>query len=261
MSEQLVQGGRHGRGRGGDRSDRRKGAAGCRGSGALRPRPPRRPIRRAQATPALAGDETPRRASTKGTKADDEVMTLSPAVRRAVLEHHVDPSTHSAARARTGGSPRTMCSLRPRRRRAPAQPGPRRRRRKPRVRSRALRSWPRPSPANGERNEERVKMSRLRQTIANRLKDAQNTAAMLTTFNDVDMIGGHRRAEPLQGSVREEARHSARLHGLLRESVRARGASDVPVGQRPPSRATRSSITTISTFRSRSRRPRAWWSR
>jgi len=35
--------------------------------------------------------------------------------------------------------------------------------------------------------EERVKMSRLRQTIARRLKDAQNTAAVLTTFNDVDM--------------------------------------------------------------------------
>ena len=47
---------------------------------------------------------------------------------------------------------------------------------------------PRPSPANtGERKEERVKMSRLRQTIATRLKEAQNTAAMLTTFNDVDM--------------------------------------------------------------------------
>ena len=37
--------------------------------------------------------------------------------------------------------------------------------------------------------EERVRMSRLRQTIARRLKDAQNTAAMLTTFNDVDMTG------------------------------------------------------------------------
>ena len=35
--------------------------------------------------------------------------------------------------------------------------------------------------------EERVKLTRLRQTIARRLKDAQNTAAMLTTFNDVDM--------------------------------------------------------------------------
>ena len=39
----------------------------------------------------------------------------------------------------------------------------------------------------GERREERVKMTRLRQTIAHRLKEAQNTAALLTTFNDVDM--------------------------------------------------------------------------
>ncbi len=37
--------------------------------------------------------------------------------------------------------------------------------------------------------EERVKMTRLRQTIARRLKDAQNTAAMLTTYNEVDMKG------------------------------------------------------------------------
>eukprot|EP00873_Tetraselmis_striata_P031795 jgi/Tetstr1/452059/TSEL_039095.t1 len=40
---------------------------------------------------------------------------------------------------------------------------------------------------DGEEGEERVKMTRLRQTIAKRLKDAQNTAAMLTTFNEVDM--------------------------------------------------------------------------
>jgi 2-oxoglutarate dehydrogenase E2 component (dihydrolipoamide succinyltransferase) len=44
-----------------------------------------------------------------------------------------------------------------------------------------------PSPADDASREERVKMTRLRQTIARRLKDAQNTAAMLTTFNDVDM--------------------------------------------------------------------------
>lgn len=42
--------------------------------------------------------------------------------------------------------------------------------------------------ATGPR-EERVKMTRLRQTIARRLKDAQNVAAMLTTFNEVDMSG------------------------------------------------------------------------
>lgn len=44
-----------------------------------------------------------------------------------------------------------------------------------------------PVPADDASREERVKMSRLRQTIARRLKDSQNTAAMLTTFNEVDM--------------------------------------------------------------------------
>ena len=44
-----------------------------------------------------------------------------------------------------------------------------------------------PSSGEDEVREERVKMTRLRQTIARRLKDAQNTAAMLTTFNEVDM--------------------------------------------------------------------------
>lgn len=44
-----------------------------------------------------------------------------------------------------------------------------------------------PSSGDDAPREERVRMTRLRQTIARRLKDAQNTAAMLTTFNEVDM--------------------------------------------------------------------------
>ncbi len=44
-----------------------------------------------------------------------------------------------------------------------------------------------PVPADDASREERVKMTRLRQTIARRLKEAQNTAAMLTTYNEVDM--------------------------------------------------------------------------
>jgi 2-oxoglutarate dehydrogenase E2 component (dihydrolipoamide succinyltransferase) len=44
-----------------------------------------------------------------------------------------------------------------------------------------------PVAAEDAEREERVKMTRLRQTIAKRLKDAQNTAAMLTTYNEVDM--------------------------------------------------------------------------
>ncbi|MEL6577940.1 MAG: biotin/lipoyl-containing protein, partial [Pseudomonadota bacterium] len=46
-----------------------------------------------------------------------------------------------------------------------------------------------PAPADDHAREKRVKMTRLRQTIARRLKEAQNTAAMLTTYNEVDMTG------------------------------------------------------------------------
>ncbi len=56
---------------------------------------------------------------------------------------------------------------------------------KPEVVAKALVSPP--PVVSGERKEERVAMSRLRQRIAERLKNAQNTAAMLTTFNEVDL--------------------------------------------------------------------------
>ena len=57
--------------------------------------------------------------------------------------------------------------------------------------------------------EERVKMTKLRQTIARRLKDAQNTAAMLTTFNEVDMSG----VMNLRNSYKElfEKKHGVKL--------------------------------------------------
>ena len=62
-----------------------------------------------------------------------------------------------------------------------------------------------PSPADDAAREERVKMTRLRQTIARRLKDVQNTAAMLTTFNEVDMTHIMAMRDAIQGRVREEA--------------------------------------------------------
>jgi 2-oxoglutarate dehydrogenase E2 component (dihydrolipoamide succinyltransferase) len=66
-----------------------------------------------------------------------------------------------------------------------------------------------PSVANDAAREERVRMTRLRQTIARRLKDAQNTAAMLTTFNDVDMSA----IMKLRGEYKElfEKRHHVKL--------------------------------------------------
>ncbi|MBL8567107.1 MAG: 2-oxoglutarate dehydrogenase complex dihydrolipoyllysine-residue succinyltransferase [Hyphomicrobiaceae bacterium] len=66
-----------------------------------------------------------------------------------------------------------------------------------------------PSTTADATREERVKMTRLRQTIARRLKDAQNTAAMLTTFNDVDM--GNLMALRSQYKDLFEKRHGAKL--------------------------------------------------
>jgi 2-oxoglutarate dehydrogenase E2 component (dihydrolipoamide succinyltransferase) len=75
-----------------------------------------------------------------------------------------------------------------------------------------------PSPADDAAREERVKMTRLRQTIARRLKDAQNTAAMLTTFNEVDM--GHVMAMRTQYKEIFEKKHGAKL-GFMSFFVRA----------------------------------------
>ncbi|WP_439923303.1 2-oxoglutarate dehydrogenase complex dihydrolipoyllysine-residue succinyltransferase [Nitrobacter sp. JJSN] len=66
-----------------------------------------------------------------------------------------------------------------------------------------------PSPPDDAAREERVKMTRLRQTIARRLKEVQNTAAMLTTFNEVDMTS----VMALRAHYKEafEKKHGAKL--------------------------------------------------
>ena len=66
-----------------------------------------------------------------------------------------------------------------------------------------------PSPADDAAREERVKMTRLRQTIARRLKEVQNTAAMLTTFNEVDM--SHIMAMRAQYKDVFEKKHGSKL--------------------------------------------------
>jgi 2-oxoglutarate dehydrogenase E2 component (dihydrolipoamide succinyltransferase) len=75
-----------------------------------------------------------------------------------------------------------------------------------------------PSPADDAAREERVKMTRLRATIARRLKDAQNTAAMLTTFNEVDM--SHVMAMRSQYRDLFEKKHGVKL-GFMGFFVRA----------------------------------------
>jgi len=78
-----------------------------------------------------------------------------------------------------------------------------------------------------DRSEERVKMSRLRRRIAERLKEAQNTAAMLTTFNEVDMT--EILAVRAEFKDQFEKRHGVRL-GFMSFFVKAaiQGLKDVP---------------------------------
>ncbi len=131
------------------------------------------------AAPAAAKAESPAPAATEELL--NAAQTMSPAVRRAVLEHGVDPSTIkgtgkdgrltkedvlAAAEARKSGAGAAASAAAPSP--APAAPAA-------------------PVATGGARGEERVKMTRMRQTIAKRLKAAQDNAALLTTFNDVDM--------------------------------------------------------------------------
>ena len=128
---------------------------------------------------------TLRDASSPGN--EEAALRLSPAVRRAVLENHIDPSAIKgsgkdgritrddvlAAAQGKSSSPAKAGAQ------APEAKAPSAEEVKPSA------AGSRPTP--GSRNEERVKISRMRATIATRLKEAQNTAALLTTFNDVDM--------------------------------------------------------------------------
>ena len=134
--------------------------------------------------------------------------TLAPSVRRIAAETGVDP----AAVAGTGKDGRvTKGDMLAAIERAAAQPTP--------VAAPAAAVQMRaPSPPDDAAREERVRMTRLRQTIARRLKDAQNTAAMLTTFNEVDMT----HVMALRAQYRElfEKKHGVKL-GFMGFFVRA----------------------------------------
>ena len=140
------------------------------GAGAAAPAPAPAP---AAPAPTLASTAAP--AATTGQQAPasgDTPAALSPSVRRAVLETGVDPATVKG----TGKDGRLTKDDVLAAAATPAAPAP------------STEPVPTPSvAASTGRKEERVRMTRLRQTVAKRLKDAQNTAAMLTTFNDVDM--------------------------------------------------------------------------
>ncbi len=106
--------------------------------------------------------------------AADAAAALSPAVRRAVLEHGIDPAGIKGSGKDGRITKEDVLAAAAAKSAAPAAA----------VSAPAAAAAP---TAAGTRGEERVKMTRLRQTIARRLKEAQDTAALLTTFNDCDM--------------------------------------------------------------------------
>jgi len=166
----------------------------------------------APASPAAA-------APAHGQEITDEqaaALRLSPAVRRAVQESGVDAATLTGS-GRDGRLTKEDVQQAAEGKVAqPAAPA-----------AQPATQAPLPAAATGERKEERVRMTRLRQTIASRLKEAQNTAALLTTFNDVDMsevIAARARYKDLF-----EKKHGIRLGfmGFFVKAV-ALAARDVP---------------------------------
>ncbi|MBY0381134.1 MAG: 2-oxoglutarate dehydrogenase complex dihydrolipoyllysine-residue succinyltransferase [Xanthobacteraceae bacterium] len=135
----------------------------------------------AAAKPAPAVVEAPKVAAAAATPAPAKTLAAdtpqAPSVRKLAAENAVDPSTVPGS----GKDGRvTKGDMLAAIEKAVASPTP--------VNQPAASIQVRaPSPADDAAREERVKMTRLRQTIARRLKDVQNTAASLTTFNEVDM--------------------------------------------------------------------------
>jgi 2-oxoglutarate dehydrogenase E2 component (dihydrolipoamide succinyltransferase) len=131
----------------------------------------------APAPAAAKADSTPPAAPAATEELLAAAQTMSPAVRRAVLEHGVDPSTIKGTGKDGRLTKEDVLAAAEAKAKGGTAPAP----------------TPTPAPTaapvatTGARGEERVKMTRMRQTIAKRLKSAQDNAALLTTFNDCDM--------------------------------------------------------------------------
>ncbi|MDI3469712.1 MAG: dihydrolipoamide succinyltransferase component (E2) of 2-oxoglutarate dehydrogenase complex [Pseudolabrys sp.] len=168
----------------------------------------------ATARPINAGPEQPQPRDMPA--AGGTTMPPPPSVRKMAAETGVDPSAVAGSGVRgqvTKGD--MMAAIE----RAAASPTP--------VTAPAPVQMRAPSPADDAAREERVHMTRLRQTIARRLKDAQNTAAMLTTFNEVDMTA----VMALRNEYKElfEKKHGVKL-GFMGFFVRAciQALKDIP---------------------------------
>jgi 2-oxoglutarate dehydrogenase E2 component (dihydrolipoamide succinyltransferase) len=171
---------------------------------------PARPSESAQPAPSAAAPSIPPPSAPKpvATKAPPPETPLAPSVRKLAAESGMDaatvPGSGKDGRVTKGDM---LAAIE----RAAAQPIP--------VAQPAAAVQVRaPTPPDDAAREERVRMTRLRQTIARRLKEAQNTAAMLTTFNEVDM--SHVMALRTQYRDLFEKKHGTKL-GFMGFFVRA----------------------------------------
>jgi 2-oxoglutarate dehydrogenase E2 component (dihydrolipoamide succinyltransferase) len=190
------------------------------GAGAAKA-PTGRPDQKAETTTAIgAGPEVPprpqapppppppqARAAEPAPKSVAATMPLAPSVRKLAAESGLDvaavPGSGKDGRVTKGDM---LAAIE----RAAAAPTP--------LAATAAVQMRAPSPPDDAAREERVRMTRLRQTVARRLKDAQNTAAMLTTFNEVDMSA----VMHLRSQYRDqfEKKHGVKL-GFMSFFVRA----------------------------------------
>ena len=129
-------------------------------------------VKTTSTTPINAADEEPKPRTPAQAAATNTAQ--APSVRKLAAESGVDPSTVAGTGLKQQVTKGDMLAAIEKAASAPT-PGA------APVQMRA------PSAPDDASREERVRMTKLRQTIARRLKDAQNTAAMLTTFNEVDM--------------------------------------------------------------------------
>ncbi len=138
----------------------------------------------AAASPAAAAAKTDTPAPTASADLSGAAQTMSPAVRRAVLENGVDPSTIKGTGKDGRLTKEDVLSAAEAKAKSPSSSPPRAVAEAASVQPEAVEAR---SAASTTRGEERVKMTRMRQTIAKRLKAAQDQSALLTTFNDCDM--------------------------------------------------------------------------
>jgi 2-oxoglutarate dehydrogenase E2 component (dihydrolipoamide succinyltransferase) len=184
------------------------------------------PAKARESAPAMSKEPEKAREKSEESDEGDDALPLSPAVRKMVEENDLDPSaiegTGKDGRLTKADVQKHMeegksaPAAKPAPKAAPTEaPAPRER------------VAVAPSEPDPEGREERVRMTRLRKRIAERLKAAQDTAAMLTTFNEVDMTNVM--AARKQYQDRFEKKHGVRL-GFMSFFVKAaiQALKDIP---------------------------------